>query len=70
MATITRAAPVTLGQSARKVRLALNLTQQQVASLSGISREAVYHFEHNQPVVLEARRRILKELWAIKISRS
>ena len=66
MANVIREKPETLGQSARRVRLALHLTQQELAALTGISREAVYQFEHNLPVMLDARRRILKELWAIK----
>jgi transcriptional regulator with XRE-family HTH domain len=68
MVVITHIEPETLGESARKVRLALHLTQQELATLTGISREAVYRFEHNLPVILDTRRRILKELWAIKTS--
>jgi transcriptional regulator with XRE-family HTH domain len=70
MAVMTSEAAVTLGESARKVRLALNLTQQELATLTGISRDSVYQFEHNLPVILDARRRILKELWAIKATRT
>jgi transcriptional regulator with XRE-family HTH domain len=66
MKAITREQPPTLGQSARKVRLALHLSQQELAALTGVSRDAVYQFEHHLPVILDARRRILKELWAIK----
>ena len=66
MAIVMRVKPETMGESARKVRLALHLTQHELAALTGISREAVYQFEHNLPVVLDARRRILKKLWAIK----
>ncbi len=58
-----------MGIMARKVRISLRLTQQQLADRTGISREAVYLFEHNLPVYLDARRKILKELWAIKTYR-
>lgn len=69
MEVSTRIPPETLGGSARKVRLSLHLTEQELAALTGISQDAVYQFEHNLPVVLEARRRILKELWSIKTAR-
>jgi transcriptional regulator with XRE-family HTH domain len=69
MTAINRVHPYSLGKSARKVRLALRLSQQDLAVLTGISRDSVFRFEHNLPVVLDARRRILKELWAIKVSR-
>lgn len=55
-----------MGSLARKVRVSLGLTQKQLADRTGISKEAVYLFEHNLPVYLDARRRIIKELWAIK----
>jgi transcriptional regulator with XRE-family HTH domain len=58
-----------MGTMARRVRLSLRLTQQQLAVRTGITKEAVYLFEHNLPVYLDARRRILKELWTIKTYR-
>ena len=69
MVTLNQVECITLGDSARKVRLALGLSQQELASMTGIARECVYQFEHNQPVYLDARRKILKELWAIKVAR-
>ena len=69
MAATTRVDPETLGSKARKVRIALRLTQQKLADTTGVSKEAVYLFEHNLPVYLDARRKILKELWSIKASR-
>lgn len=57
------------GTLARKVRISLQLTQQQLANQSGISNNTVDLFEHNLPVFLDARRRIIKELWAIKTQR-
>jgi DNA-binding XRE family transcriptional regulator len=70
MVTMTRVETRTLGDCARKVRLELGISQQQLANMAGISRECVYQFEHNLPVYLDARRRIIKELWAIKVARS
>ncbi|MBN1189123.1 MAG: hypothetical protein JXA46_05160 [Dehalococcoidales bacterium] len=61
--------PCSLGYKAKKVRLSLRLTQQELADLSGVSRCTVRLFENNLPVILDARRRIIKELWAIKVNR-
>jgi transcriptional regulator with XRE-family HTH domain len=69
MVTLSQVKTKSMGISARKVRLALGLSQQQLAILTGLPREAIYQFEHNLPVCLDARRIILKELWAKKISR-
>jgi transcriptional regulator with XRE-family HTH domain len=69
MVTLNRVAHNTLGDSARKVRLALGLSQQQLADMTGITKDAVYQYEHSLPVTLDSRRRILKELWAIKTAR-
>jgi transcriptional regulator with XRE-family HTH domain len=59
----------TLGTRTRKLRLSLRITQHDLADRTGVSRGAISSFEHNLPVILDARRRILKELWAIKVSR-
>ncbi len=69
MVTLNKAAHNTMGGSARKVRIALGLSQQQLAEMTGVSRDAVYQYEHSLPVSLDARRKILKELWAIKMAR-
>jgi transcriptional regulator with XRE-family HTH domain len=58
------------GSMARRVRISLNLTQRELAKLTGVSKESVYLFEHNLPVYLDARRKILKQLWSIKTSRN
>jgi transcriptional regulator with XRE-family HTH domain len=54
------------GSMARRVRLSLHMTQRELAEIAGVSKEAVYLFEHNLPVYLDARRKILKQLWAIQ----
>jgi transcriptional regulator with XRE-family HTH domain len=56
----------TLGAEARRLRINLLLTQQKLADLAGISRAQVDLLEHNYPVPLDSKRRVLRELWAIK----
>ncbi len=55
-----------LGPWARSVRIALHLTQQELANLAGVSLEEIDLFERNMPVRLDARRKLLKELWAAR----
>ena len=69
MVTATSFYTATLGSRTRKLRLSLGVTQQELAGLSGVSKESISSFEHNLPIILDARRRILKELWAIKANR-
>ena len=57
---------ISYGNSVIRLRKSMNLTRQQVADMAGVSREEVSLFERNQPVKLDVRRRILKELWAIR----
>jgi transcriptional regulator with XRE-family HTH domain len=56
----------TIGSEARRLRIACLLTQQNLADLAGIPREHVDLLEHNYPVPLDSKRRIFRELWAIK----
>jgi transcriptional regulator with XRE-family HTH domain len=46
--------------------MALHLTQQELANMAGVSLEEIDLFEHNLPVRLDARRKLLKELWAAR----
>jgi len=69
MLTATLVQAESLGTRARKVRLSLRITQHELSDLSGVSRNAISLFENNMPVTLDARRRIIKELWAIKVNR-
>jgi len=70
MSTIpTSARESSIGFKARKLRIAQLLTQQELANMAGVSPEEVDLFEHNQPVPLDSRRKILKELWARKVSK-
>jgi DNA-binding XRE family transcriptional regulator len=56
----------TFGSEARRLRIACLLTQQNLAELADIPREQVQLLEHNYPVPLDSKRRIFRELWAIK----
>lgn len=58
-----------LGSKVRKLRIAQHITQQKLADMAGVSAEAVDLFEHNLPLPLDNKRRILKELWAEKIKK-
>ncbi len=55
-----------LGFKARKLRVFLQLTPQELANIAGVTTEEVDLFEHNLPVRLDAKRKLLKELWARK----
>ncbi len=54
------------GQKARRLRIANLLTQQELAETAGVPLEHVELLERNLPVPLDSKRRIHKELWAIK----
>jgi transcriptional regulator with XRE-family HTH domain len=70
MVTLYRLEKGTLGNIARRVRINLGITQQELADACGISKEAVYQFENNLPVYLDARRKILKAQWSFKLARN
>ena len=63
---ITFARESSIGPWARSVRMALKLTQQELAEIAGVSREDVNSFEHNLPVRLDAKRKLVRELWAAR----
>ena len=67
-AVLTIDQETSLGFKARKLRVSLLLTQQELASIAGVSQEEVDLFEHNLPIRLDVKRRLLKELWAKKAS--
>ncbi len=58
-----------LGFKARRLRLAENFTQQEVADKADVPVASVDLFEHNLPLPLDHKRRILKVLWAEKTKR-
>jgi len=64
--TITFMPESAVGAWATSVRKALKLTQQELADLTGVSKEDVDSFEHNLPIKLDSRRRLVKELWVAR----
>ena len=67
MATVlTRQIETKIGSEARKLRISLHIAPRELAHMAGVTPETLHSFEHNWPVPLDYRRRILKELWAEK----
>jgi DNA-binding XRE family transcriptional regulator len=59
----------TTGLKVRRLRISSMLTQRELADLAGIPEEQVEMFERDYPIPLDSRRRIFKELWAIKVKK-
>jgi DNA-binding XRE family transcriptional regulator len=57
----------TIGFKARRLRIACLLSQQKLAELAGVPQEQVDLFEHDFPLPLDNKRKILRVLWAKKI---
>jgi hypothetical protein len=55
-----------IGFKARKLRISLGFSRQEMAKMAGVPLEKVDAFEYNLPVPLDVRRRILRELWTNK----
>jgi len=55
-----------LGSKVRKLRIGQMLTQEGLARRAGVLPGEVEYFEGGMPVRLDAKRRILKVLWAKK----
>lgn len=68
-AVITFAQEKPLGLKAKKFRVLLGLTRQELADTAHVSREEVGLFEHDLPVQSAVKRRLLEELAAGKSSR-
>jgi len=66
VAVLTHARETKHGSEARKLRIALHLSQKGVADMAAVPVEAIDLFEHNLPLPLDYKRRILRELWAEK----
>ena len=64
--TITVERNSSLGRWAKRVRVALNLTQSELANMAGVSLQEVILFEKNLPVILDTRRKLLKILWSAR----
>jgi transcriptional regulator with XRE-family HTH domain len=63
---ITFARESSIGPWARSVRMALKLTQQELAQIAGVAQEDVDLLEQNLPVRLDAKRKLVRELWAAR----
>ena len=67
MTTVTALArESSIGFKVRRLRISQLLTQQELANMAGVSLEEVDLFEHNLPLPLDAKRKILKKLLSIK----
>ena len=58
-----------IGLWARSLRISLQLTEQELADSVGVSNEEVYLFEHNLPIQLDIKQKLLKKLYAVKSAR-
>ena len=58
-----------LGLGAKRLRLALLLTQHEIATTAGVALEEVDLLEHNLPVPVGVKLRILRELWGRKVGK-
>lgn len=58
-----------LGLEAKRLRLSLLLTQYELAMIAGVPLKEVDLFEHNLPVQLDVKLKLLRELWARKIDK-
>jgi len=65
---LTFARESSLGFKVKRLRITKLLTQQELASMAGVSVEKVDLFEHNLPLPLDIRRKILRELLAQRAS--
>ena len=57
---------LSLGFKARRLRVSQLLTQHELANIAGVSQDEVSLLEHNLPLRLDAKRKLLRELWARK----
>ena len=55
-----------VGPWAKNLRRSLRLTQQELAEFPGVSRREVSYFEHNLPVQVRSRIKLVRELWAAR----
>jgi hypothetical protein len=58
-----------LGYQVRRLRIFCQLSIQELADLAGVPCKHVDSFEHNLPLPLDSKRRILKELWSRKFKK-
>ncbi|MFC2033379.1 helix-turn-helix domain-containing protein [Chloroflexota bacterium] len=63
---ITISKESSIGPLARSLRIALRLTQRELAEDVGVLKEDVDLLENNLPIPLDTKRRLLKKLYAVK----
>jgi transcriptional regulator with XRE-family HTH domain len=63
---LTKEQLISLASVAGRLRRELQLTTRELADMAGITPQEVVLFENGLPVRLDARRSIMKELWAFK----
>ena len=63
---ITFARESSVGFTGASIRISLQLTQQELADIAGVSKDDVDFFEHNLPILLETKRKLLRGLWAAR----
>ena len=63
---LTFARESSIGFKVKRLRISKLLTQQELANMAGISVEKVDLFEHNLPVQLDIKQKLLKKLYAVK----
>ena len=63
---LTKERNISLASQAGRLRRELQLTTRELADMAGVTQYQVVLFENGLPVNLDARRRIMKELWAFK----
>lgn len=68
-ATLAPKRKSTHGSMARRLRVYCHLSLRELADLANVPRQHVDLFEHDLPLPLDSRRRILRELWAIKVKK-
>ena len=58
-----------LGLEAKRIRLSLLLTQYELATIAGVTLDEVDLFEHNLPVQVGVKLKIIRELWNRKVGK-
>ena len=66
---ISASRELSLGFKVRRLRVSQLLTQKELANMAGVSPECVNLLEHNLPLPLDVKRRLLQKLWARKADR-
>ena len=55
-----------IGTQARNLRISLHLTKQELANMAGVSKEDVDLLEHDLPITLYIKNKLLNKLYATK----